>query len=129
MKKFSIILLSTFFCICACNNKSAEDSAQVVSQKLLRHVLFFNFNDDLSAEHIKEIEDAFVALPSQIKEIKSFEWGTEINQKKDFSHCFVLSFESEEALQAYIEHPAHKDLADMTSEKTQAISVMDYWER
>ena len=129
MKKFIIILLSIFIGICSCNNKSVENNTQNTSQKMLKHIVLFNFNDDLSDEQVKEIEDAFVALPSQITEIKTFEWGTEINPNKNFSHCFILGFESQEGLNTYIVHPAHKSFAEMTSDKTKAVSVVDYWEK
>ena len=129
MKKFIIILLSIFIGICSCNNKSVENNIQNTSQKMLKHIVLFNFDDDLPAQQIKEIEDAFIALPSQIAEIKTFEWGTEIYSDRNFSHCFVLGFESEEDLNAYIVHPAHTNFAEMVSGKTKSVSVVDYWEK
>ena len=130
MKQFKIIILSVFIGICSCNNQSVEDNnTQDASQKMLKHIVLFKFNDDLSAEQLKEIEETFAALPSQITEIKTFEWGTEINLERNFSHCFTLGFESEADLEVYAVHPAHKSLGEMVSGKTKAVSIVDYWEK
>ena len=106
-----------------------ENNTKNVPQKMLRHIVLFSFNDDLSAEQVKEIENAFVALPSQIAEIKSFEWGTELNPGRDFSHCFTLGFESEADLKAYEVHPVHTSFGKMVSSKLKAVSIVDYWEK
>ena len=129
MKNFTIIILSIFIGICSCNNKPMENNTQNTSQKMLRHIVLFNFNDDLPAQQVKEIEDAFVALPSQIAEIKSFEWGTELNPEREFSHCFTLGFESETDLKAYEIHPVHTSFGEMVSSKLKAVSIVDYWEK
>ena len=50
--------------------------AQSSSGKVLRHVVMFKFKDGTTAEQVKKVEDAFRKLPTQIKEIKGFEWGT-----------------------------------------------------
>jgi hypothetical protein len=124
MKKVYIILFTILLACAGSCNESAQKS-----QKMLRHIVLFSFNDDLTAGQIKEIETAFAKLPSQIKEIKDFEWGTEINSKKEFTHCFVLGFESENDLRVYGAHPEHQKFGEMVKEKTKAISIVDYWEK
>ena len=50
-------------------------TAQAKAKKgVYRHVVLFGFNDDISDEQIKEIEDAFTKLPSQIDTIIDFEF-------------------------------------------------------
>ena len=46
-------------------------------EKVLRHVVMFGFKPEVSAQQIKEVEEAFCALPSQIDLIKGYEWGTD----------------------------------------------------
>lgn len=46
-------------------------------EKVLRHVVMFGFKPDVSEAQVKEVEDAFCKLPSQIDLIKGYEWGTD----------------------------------------------------
>jgi hypothetical protein len=46
-----------------------------IETKMLRHVVLFKFKDSATPVQIQEVENAFKALPSKIKEIKGFEWG------------------------------------------------------
>ena len=99
-------------------------------QKMLRHVVVFKFKDDASSEDVKKVEDAFRALPSKIKEIKGFEWGTNNspeNLAQGFTHCFFLSFKSEEDRAAYLPHPAHKAFGEVLKPYLDKVLVIDYW--
>ena len=44
-------------------------------EKVLRHVVMFGFKPDVSEAQVKEVEDAFCKLPSQIDLIKGYESG------------------------------------------------------
>ena len=66
-------------------------------KKMLRHVVLFKFKDSSTPVQVKEVEDAFLALPSKIKEIKSLGWGTNNspeNLAQGFTHCFFVTFNS-----------------------------------
>ncbi len=98
--------------------------------KVLRHVVLFKFKDSSSIADIKKVEDAFRALPSKIKQIKSFEWGInnspeELNQ--GFTHCFMLSFSSEKDRAIYLPHPAHKAFGATLQPILDKVLVIDYW--
>lgn len=100
------------------------------SEKLLRHVVMFKFKDSTSAEDIKKVEAAFRALPTQIKEIKAFEWGTNNSPEKldnGFTHCFFLSFASEADRAVYLPHPAHKAFGAVLTPFLDKVMVLDYW--
>ncbi|MEP6749531.1 MAG: Dabb family protein [Bacteroidota bacterium] len=105
-------------------------SAQNHSGKLLRHVVLLKFKDGTSAAGIKKVEDAFRALPSKIKEIKSLEWG--INNSPEslnqgFTHCFFVSFSSEKDRAIYLPHPAHKAFGETLHPVLDKVLVIDYW--
>ena len=105
-------------------------SATNKEQKMLRHVVVFKFKDDTSPGDIKKVEDAFRALPSKIKEIKGFEWGTNNspeNLAQGYTHCFFLSFKSEADRAAYLPHPAHKAFGDILKPHLDKVLVIDYW--
>ena len=97
--------------IVACFMATIVISATNKETKMLRHVVLFKFKDDATPEQVKQVEDAFKAFPSAIKEIKDLEWGTNNspeNLNQGLTHCFLLSFESEKDRDAYLPHPAHK---------------------
>jgi hypothetical protein len=100
-------------------------------EKLLRHVVIFAFKDSVTAEQIRQVEINFGRLPEEIGEIRDFEWGTNLDSNqmaKGFTHCFVLTFESEEDLQIYEVHPAHEKFKDETIGHVKDLLVMDYWQ-
>lgn len=105
-------------------------SAQNQPGKLLRHVVLFKFKDGTAATDIKKVEDAFRALPSKIKEIKSLEWGTNNspeNLNQGFTHCFFVSFNSEADRAVYLPHPAHKAFGQVLGPYLDKVLVIDYW--
>ncbi len=100
------------------------------SGKLLRHVVLFKFKESSTAAEIKRVEDAFRALPSQIKEIKAFEWGTNNspeNLNQGFTHCFFVSFSSEKGREVYLPHPAHQAFVEVLKPHLDKVLVIDYW--
>lgn len=99
-------------------------------EKVLRHVVLFKFKDGTSADDIKKIEEAFNALPSKIKEIKGFEWGlnnSPENINQGFTHCYFLTFKSEEDRAIYLPHPDHKAFGQIVGSHLDKVLVVDYW--
>ena len=99
-------------------------------KKMLRHVVLFKFKDSATPEQVKEVEDAFRKLPSQIKEIKSLEWGTNNspeNLAQGFTHAFFVTFDSEAAREVYLPHPAHKAFGKVLGPYLDKVLVIDYW--
>lgn len=109
------------------DNKSAA-----MSNSVLRHVVLFKFKDNTSKEQIKQIEDAFCALPEKIDAIYDFEWGTDVsveNLQQGFTHCFLVTFLSEEDRAAYLPNPAHKAFGELLGPYLDKVLVIDYWTR
>jgi len=104
---------------------SAMEPAQV-----LRHVVLLKFKQETTAQQVKEIERAFCALPGKIDAVHDFEWGTDVsveNLQQGFTHCFVVTFASEEDRARYLPHPAHKEFANMLGPYIDDVIVIDYW--
>ncbi len=100
------------------------------AKKMLRHVVLFKFKDGTTPEQIKQVEEAFRALPSKIKEIKGFEWGlnnSPENINQGFTHCFFLSFDSEKGREVYLPHPDHKAFGAVLRPYLDKVLVVDYW--
>ena len=123
MRKVIIIIATCFIA-------AIVISATQIQTKMLRHVVLFKFKDDATPDQVKQVETAFRKLPSEIKEIKDFEWGTN-NSPENFNqgltHCFFLSFNSEEDRNAYLPHPAHKAFGAILKPYLDKVVVVDYW--
>lgn len=99
-------------------------------KKMLRHVVLFKFKDSATPAQVKEVEDAFRKLPTKIKEIKGFEWGTENSPEglsQGFTHVFFVTFDSEEGRAAYLPHPEHKAFGKVLQPYLDKVLVVDYW--
>ena len=97
---------------------------------MLRHVVLFKFKDSASPDDIKKVEDAFRQLPSKIKQIKGYEWGTNNSPEglsQGLTHCFLLTFESEADRAIYLPHPDHKAFGKLLGPYLDKVTVVDYW--
>lgn len=103
-----------------------------VNDSLLRHVVLFKFKADTSQEQISKIESAFGALPAKISQISSYEWGLNNSPEgldKGFTHCFYLTFKSEEDRAIYLPHPEHQAFVSLLGPVLEDVLVIDYWTR
>lgn len=108
---------------------AAEDCKQSAGIGKLRHVVLFKFKDTASDEQVKQIEDAFRALPKKIPAIVAFEWGTDVsseNLAQGFTHCFLVTFDDEKGRDAYLPHPAHKEFVKLLRPQLDKVLVIDY---
>ena len=96
----------------------------------LYHVVSFKFKESASKEQIKQIEDAFRDLKKKIKEIQSYEWGTNVSPEKHdkgFTHGFILTFKTEKDRDAYLVHPDHKAFGKLVGSALADVFVIDFW--
>lgn len=108
----------------------AETTKDRQPEKVLRHVVMFGFKPEVSAEQVKEVEEAFAKLPYEIDLIKAYEWGTDCSPEglqQGLTHCFFVTFHSAADRDAYLIHPAHKAFGKVLGGKAAAITVLDYW--
>jgi len=108
---------------------AADKPAQAKSGKL-NHVVSFKFKETATPAQIDALVAAFGALPKKIKEIKSYEWGTNVSPEKHdkgFTHCFILTFKTAEDRDAYLVHPAHKEFGKLVGPVVADVFVVDFW--
>ena len=120
----SLIVLAVLLMFTMTSTIAANSSTK------LRHVVAFKFKDGTTKEQIKQVEDAFRDLPKKIKQIKGYEWGTNISQEnrnKGCTHCFILTFNSEKDRDTYINHPAHKEFGKIVGPVLGDVFVIDFW--
>jgi len=128
MKTLFFIICAAFIIALPASLSAAEQSPKA---KLL-HVVAFKFKEGTTKEQIKQVEDAFRDLKKKIKEIKSYEWGTNIskeNRNKGCTHGFILSFSSEKDRDTYIDHTAHKEFGKLVGPVLDDVFVIDFWAR
>ena len=101
-------------------------------EKVLRHVVMFQFKKGTPESTVREIEATFAALPRKIDAIRDFEWGTDVSvegKADGFTHCFVVTFSSEADRDAYLPHPAHQEFVALATPHRERSLVLDYWVR
>jgi hypothetical protein len=109
---------------------ATADEEKKESTKLLRHVVLFKFKETSSADDIAKVVDAFKALPTKINTVADFEYG--INNSPEgindgFTHCFFVTFKSEEDRAAYLPHPEHEAFVRVLKPHLEKVTVVDYW--
>ena len=95
----------------------------------LKHAVFFKFNDDASPAAVKEVEEAFAALPSKIDTIKAFEWGKNNSPERHshgFTHCFMVTFANDPGRAIYLPHADHKAFVDVLKPSLDKVRVLDF---
>ncbi len=75
---------------------------------MIRHVVFFEFNDGVAQSDIEAMEAALKALPDRIASIENYTVGQDVGLSEvavDFA--VVADFASPEGYLEYRSHPAH----------------------
>ena len=135
-----LIRLATSICVCMCALMYLESSAkpankkQTASQKAsskenIRHVVCFKFKEDADPAAIRKVEREFTALKEKIPGIRSLEWGKNNSPEglnKGFTHCFIVTFESERARTIYLPHPDHKAFVSILKPILDDVFVIDF---
>ncbi|TWU07914.1 Dabb family protein [Stieleria varia] len=107
------------------------DTEQPKIDKPLQHAVFFKFKDDADPEAVAKVEEAFAALPSKIDTIKAFEWGKNNSPEKHdegFTHCFLVTFDSEEGRETYLPHKDHLAFVEVLQPVLDKVRVLDFWD-
>ena len=127
-----ILIVALSFTVPTKMSQSLEINHRQSQDSVLRHVVLFKFKEGTSKSDISKIEEAFNALPSKIKAIHAYEWGLNNSPEglnKGFTHCYFLTFKSEEDRGTYLPHPDHKAFGAVLTPHLEDVLVVDYWTR
>jgi hypothetical protein len=138
MKQLFILLIAlacSFVQFSSCDKAKASTEGNNIDKptepdRVLRHVVLFQFNDSTTTEDIDKIESSFAALKSKIPEVHDLEWGLNNSPEgldKGFTHCFFLTFKSEADRDVYLPHPEHQAFVDLVGPHVKDVLVVDYW--
>ena len=126
MPMFKIVSVIGVLCLAMAPFAQADDSGAAK----LYHVVSIKFKPTATAEQIKAVQEAFVALKDKIPGVESLNWGTDVSpehRNKGFTHCFVLTFNSEKDRDVYLEHPEHKAFGKVLGPVMDDVMVIDFW--
>ena len=108
---------------------TAALASSALAENEFRHVVLFKFKPEASPAQVKEIEQAFAALPAKIDSITGYEWGPSESVEKlndGFTHCFLVTFKDKAGLEAYLPHPAHQEFGAKLRPILEKALVFDY---
>ena len=100
------------------------------NERVLRHVVIFGFTSETTGTQIDEIVRRFSALRESVPDVEHFEWGLNSSPEAvnpELTHCFVLTFHSAQARDAYLIDPAHVAFADWVGTWVEHVKVVDFW--
>ncbi|UFH54831.1 Dabb family protein [Spirosoma sp. KNUC1025] len=130
MKHILTIVALAFLSITAyAYQPTNEPPTKKMKANVVQHIVLFKFKPETTPEKLKEILAAFEALPSKIKEIKGFQWGTNNspeNHAHGLTHAFILTFDSEKDRDAYLPHPAHQEFGKIVGPWLADLTVVDF---
>jgi hypothetical protein len=121
-----VAVLAAFSIIAFAADKPAAEN----KKGALYHVVSLKFKPSAGKDDIVKVEQAFAALKEKIPGITSLNWGTNVSPEKldkGFTHCFVLTFNSEKDRDAYLPHPEHKAFGQLLGPVLQDAFVIDFW--
>jgi len=130
MKQSLFIICAAVVAILTLSTTMTQADHHNESKKVLRHVVCFKFKEGATDKQLEAIIDAFGDLRKKIPSIKRFEWGTNNSPEKHdkgFTHCFILSFDSEEGRAAYLPHEDHKAFGALLGPVLDDVFVIDFW--
>lgn len=107
----------------------SEPPTKKMKTNVVQHIVLFKFKPETTPDKLKEILTAFEALPSKIKQIKGFQWGTNNSPETHahgLTHAFVLTFDSVKDRDAYLPHPAHKEFGTLVGPWLADLTVVDF---
>ena len=124
------IAVITLTAACLSAAALAADTSAAAKEGTLYHVVSLKFKADATPEQIASVDSAFAALQDKIPGLESLTWGNNVspeNHAKGFTQCFVLTFASEKARDAYLVHPEHKAFGKLLGPIMDDVFVIDFW--
>ncbi|XP_010520411.1 PREDICTED: stress-response A/B barrel domain-containing protein At5g22580-like [Tarenaya hassleriana] len=92
-----------------------------------KHLVVVKFKEEA---RVDEILKGLEKLVSEIDDVKSFEWGEDIEShemlRQGFTHAFSMTFENKEAYVSFTSHPLHVDFSAAFTAAIDKIVLLDF---
>lgn len=126
-----LTLLVLIFSINSSCNQNQSKKPTDMTAKVLKHIVLFKFKEEAKKEDVDRLNKAFNELPEKINVIKDFKWGINDSPEdlhQDFTHCYVLTFQSEKDRdEIYSPHEEHQAFVAMLQPHLEKVLVVDFW--
>lgn len=94
---------------------------------MIKHVVVMKFKKDAEDAGIRGFQKKLGALPGDIPEIKSYEFGPDIvRSERSYDFALVSVFEDIESLKKYQVHPRHQEVLKIIKDLCESIIVADF---
>ena len=94
---------------------------------MIKHVVMLKFKKDAREAGISELENKMGALPGEIPEIMTFEFGRDvIRSERSYDFALVSVFEDIESVKRYQIHPRHQEVLKILKDLCESVIVADF---
>lgn len=94
---------------------------------MIKHIVLMKFKKDAHAAGIDGLENKLGALPGEIPEIKSYEFGRDVvRSERSYDFALVSVFEETDSLKKYQMHPKHLEVLKTVKELCESVIVADF---
>jgi hypothetical protein len=111
-------------------------TAPAADSKVLKHLVMYKFKPEVTPEQVQEVVTTFLGLRDKVNDnvgapgiVLNIEHGlnTSTEGKSDgLTHLFVVTFQNEAGLAAYLKHPAHDAYVQVVKDRREKVVVFDY---
>ncbi|MBF2098624.1 MAG: Dabb family protein [Gloeomargaritaceae cyanobacterium C42_A2020_066] len=94
---------------------------------MIKHVVFFKFKAEVGRDARDTVLAELQDLPGQIEAIRSFEVGLDVlHSPRSWDAVLIGTYNSLQDLETYMQHPAHRPVAEQLRNLCEAIATVDY---
>lgn len=94
---------------------------------MVRHIVFFNFNENVTESNKTELIEGLKGLKDKIDLIRELEVGTDIaGTPKSYHLALSTLFDSFEDVKSYISHPIHEEVVGLVKKYCSSTAKVDY---
>jgi hypothetical protein len=128
----TILLVAVMLVALALNAVAADAGKEKKAKKKagpVKHMVAFKFKDGTSQEEIDKLNAAFKQLKKKIDVIRTFDTGLNNSPEKlnkGFTHGYLLTFDTTEDRDTYLNDPAHKEFGAMATKILADVFVLDF---
>jgi len=95
---------------------------------MVRHFGVFKFKEGITDDQIEQCFQTMKAMVGKIDGLLDMEYGAYNGNEglnEDFTHGFVMTFDSPESRDVYLPHPIHEDVKTFVVPKLARVIVFD----
>jgi hypothetical protein len=93
---------------------------------MIKHIVLVTFKTGVTQGQIAEIKKRLAALPALIPEIKTYDFGLNINPVKSYDFILVSEFSDMEAVGRYKVQPDHAAAARFIQDISDEMKILDF---